>query len=146
MHHVSWAACDADHELRQRLFPVTAARPYFGHAGVAPIGGCAATALKRYTEHACTDDQETGWIWQQVPRARRAIAQLLGTSADTISFIGPTAAGLGTVALGFPWQTGDAVLFHADDYPANVYPWRDLERVGVTAIGLQPEEPSLIGH
>lgn len=141
---LSWQQLDNDPARMRTEFPVLAERPYFAHAGVAPICGSAAEALRQYTHHACCDDQETGWIWAQVPQARVHIARLLGAKSEEISFIGPTAAGLGTVALGFPWQPGDAVLYHAGDYPANVYPWKDLERCGVETIALRPETPGVI--
>ncbi len=35
-------------------------------------------------------------------------------------------------ANGIPWNPGDEVLCYLDDYPANVYPWKNLERQGVT--------------
>jgi selenocysteine lyase/cysteine desulfurase len=140
----TWPSLDENPQALKQAFPVSSERPYFAHAGVAPISGAAAEMLQRYTHHACTDDQESGWIWAQLAPTRARIAGLLGAEAEEVSLIGPTAAGLGTVALGFPWKTGDAVLYHAGDYPANVYPWLDLKRFGVTAIGLEPTQPGVI--
>jgi len=35
-------------------------------------------------------------------------------------------------------------VFHADDYPANVYPWRSLEARGVVPVPVRPEAPGVI--
>jgi len=48
------------------------------------------------------------------------------------------------VANGMPWQAGDEVVFYADDYPANVYPWTGLEEKGVRPVRVQPIAPGLI--
>ncbi len=42
------------------------------------------------------------------------------------------------------WQPGDEVIYYADDYPANVYPWADLARRGVVPRALRPERPGEI--
>ena len=42
-----------------------------------------------------------------------------------------TTAGINLVAEGFPWQAGDNVVTLDDEFPANVYPWMNLESRGV---------------
>ena len=82
---VSWQDCDNDTALLHQLFPVTAERPYFAHAGVAPIGGSASSSLTHNTPT------------MPVPTIRRPagsgnkfhvpakhVADLLGTTADTL--------------------------------------------------------------
>ncbi|MHC5067191.1 MAG: aminotransferase class V-fold PLP-dependent enzyme [Planctomycetota bacterium] len=134
----------ADNTLRRKLFPVVDEHIFLSHAAVAPLSGPARDALIRYANEASTGCQERGWIWNQVAALRSSSAQLLGVDADEISLIGPTAAGLNTVALGLDWQPGDEVIYYADDYPANVYPWADLERRGVRPVPLRPSQPGLI--
>jgi selenocysteine lyase/cysteine desulfurase len=51
---------------------------------------------------------------------------------------------LSLVANGLPWQPGDEVVVYLDDYPANVYPWMDLERKGVRLVRLEPARPGEI--
>jgi selenocysteine lyase/cysteine desulfurase len=48
------------------------------------------------------------------------------------------------VARGLRWQAGDEVVYHPDDYPANVYPWIALEPLGVKAVPLRPAVPGRI--
>jgi selenocysteine lyase/cysteine desulfurase len=71
-------------------------------------------------------------------------ARLLGAQAHEMALLGPTSLGLSLVANGLDWRSGDEVVCYPDDYPANVYPWTDLERHGVVVRRLQPAEPGAI--
>jgi len=76
--------------------------------------------------------------------ARKSAARLLGAEAGEIALLGPTSLGINLVAKGLTWQPGDEVLYYSEDYPANVYPWSDLERLGVKPIALQPDWPGAL--
>jgi selenocysteine lyase/cysteine desulfurase len=58
--------------------------------------------------------------------------------------LGPTSLGLSLFANGIDWKPGDEVVCCRDDYPANVYPWMNLERKGVKMRWLQPDSPGEI--
>jgi selenocysteine lyase/cysteine desulfurase len=47
-------------------------------------------------------------------------------------------------ANGLSWTEGDEIVCYAEDYPANVYPWIDLRRLGVVIRYLKPEKPGEI--
>ena len=87
--------------------------------------------------------QESDAVWKRVAKTRAVAARFLGCEADEVSLLGPTALGLGLVALGLDWKPGDEVIFDPLDYPANVYPWKELERKGVRAVPIQrkPGDP-----
>jgi len=131
-------------DTRRRLFPVAAVGPYLGHAGIAPICGPAADAIRALADAAARGNQENPDTAGMVARTRKGIAQLINADADEISLLGPTSLGLNLVAKGLDWNPGDEVVFHADDYPANVYPWRDLERHGVKPVAFLPDTPGII--
>ena len=128
---------------RGRLFPVTRDGIFLAHAAVAPITGPAQEAMDAWTREAAQGRQESEAAWKRVAKTRAVAARLLGCDADEISLLGPTALGLGLVALGLDWKPGDEVVFDPLDYPANVYPWRELERREVRPIPIQrnPGEP-----
>ena len=131
-------------ETRRKAFPVVTREAYFGHAGVGPICGAGVDAMNEFNAQASRGSQENPWVWEQVAAARNGAAALLGCSSGEISLLGPTSLGLSMVALGIDWKPGDEVVFHADDYPANVYPWRDLERKGVKPVAIRPETPGAL--
>jgi cysteine desulfurase/selenocysteine lyase len=128
----------ADAPLRHRLFPITRERIFLAHAGVAPLPGPTVETLKREAERAGFG-QENPDFMVEIEGIRRVAARLINATSDEIALLGPTSLGLNLVANGLTWQQDDEVLFYADDYPANVYPWQALASRGVRAIPLLPE-------
>ena len=122
---------------RARLFPVTAEGIFLAHAAVAPITGPAREAMDEWSREAALGRQESEATWKRVAKTRAVAARFLACEAEEISLLGPTALGLGLVALGLDWKSGEEVIFDPRDYPANVYPWKELERKGVRAIPIQ---------
>ncbi|MBK8092053.1 MAG: aminotransferase class V-fold PLP-dependent enzyme [Verrucomicrobiaceae bacterium] len=122
-----------------------------GGEGCVP-GSCGVTILPRrvvrtmqeHLEASCTRMQEYPEAWKAVLETRAVAARLIGAKAQEIALLGPTSVGLSLVASGFPWQAGDEVVCYPDDYPANVYPWRELERRGVIVKELRPDSPGEI--
>lgn len=126
------------HEVdRAKLFPVTRGGIFLAHAAVAPISGPAHEAMNRWAAGAAQGQQEDEEVWRRVRKAREVSARFLGCEWDEVSLLGPTALGLGLVALGLDWKEGDEVIYDPLDYPANVYPWRDLARRGVRPVPLE---------
>ena len=128
---------------RVRLFPVTREGIFLAHAAVAPITGPAREAMDAWNLEAASGRQESEAVWKRVAKTRAVAARFLGCAAEEVSLLGPTALGLGLVALALDWKTGDEVIFDPLDYPANVYPWKELQRKGVRAVSIQrsPGEP-----
>jgi cysteine desulfurase/selenocysteine lyase len=134
----------ASETLRQRMFPVTTQGIYLSHAAVCPLPQVAADAINAFTAMGSHGNQENAYTEATLDEARAFSARLLGATPSEIALLGPTSLGLNLVAHGLPWQPGDEVIFHADDYPANVYPWRALERLGVRPVALHPAVPGRI--
>lgn len=134
----------SDEFIRRREFPVAAECAFFGNAGVAPLPRVAAEALTAFGAAASRDSQENEAAWAVDQRCRELAAKLIGAHAHEISLIGPTSLGLNTVARGLAWKPGDEVVCYGEDYPANVYPWTSLARLGVKAVRLEPEQPGVI--
>jgi selenocysteine lyase/cysteine desulfurase len=121
-------------EDRRRLFPVTREGIFLAHAAVAPISGPAQQAMGEWGAEAALGRQEGDEVWRRVKKTREVAARFLGCEWDEVSLLGPTALGLGLVALGLDWKEGDEVIYDPLDYPANVYPWVDLARCGVRPV------------
>lgn len=122
--------------LRQHEFPVCADKVYLAHAGVSPLPSVVTQAIYKVAVAAGSDDQESG-LGNLLRVTRARTAELLGAEVDEVALIGPTTAGLSTVAAGLDWQLGDEVLIYHDDFPVNVYPWQSLESRGVVVRRLQ---------
>ena len=134
-----------DETLRQREFPVTARKTFLAHAAVCPLPRVAADAIVAHAEGATTSGPEDYvTALRQIKAARETCARFLDGSPDEVALLGPTSLGLSLFAGGLDWQPGDEVVYYADDYPANVYPWLDLVRRGVVPVPLRPERPGEI--
>jgi selenocysteine lyase/cysteine desulfurase len=133
-----------DEAARRELFPVCRDTIYFAHAGVAPLPRVVADAICDYTRHSSETHQEFGHVLRDVKRAREACAAFIGAEPGEIALLGPTSLGLSLFANGLPWRDGDEIVCYRGDYPANVYPWLDLQRRGVVLRFLEPETPGEI--
>lgn len=136
----------ADETLRRREFPVTAQKTFLAHAAVCPLPRVAADAVIDHARAATVSGPEDYVAaLRQIRAARETCARLLdGATPDEIALLGPTSLGLSLFAGGLDWQPGDEVVYHAEDYPANVYPWLDLARRGVVPRALRPDRPGEI--
>lgn len=134
----------SDEALRQQEFPVIKDSLFLAHAGVTILPRRVTRTMQEYLEQCCLRMQEYPEAWKAVNETRVVAAELIGAKASEIALIGPTSVGLSLVANGLPWQAGDEVVCYLDDYPANVYPWTDLERHGVVLKRLQPAAPGAI--
>jgi selenocysteine lyase/cysteine desulfurase len=122
----------ADETLRQQEFAVVAQKNFLAHASVAPLPRVAVDALIRHAQAAATaGPDEYGQALKHVQATRETCATLIGATPGEIALLGPTSLGLSLIANGLDWAPGDEVLYYADDYPANVYPWSNLALRGV---------------
>jgi cysteine desulfurase/selenocysteine lyase len=133
-----------DEEARLAAFPVARKKIFAAHAGVTALPFAVADAMIEYTRRCCENHQEFGDVFKDIQRTRQLCASLINAQSDEIALLGPTSLGLSLFANGLPWQPGDEVVCYNGDYPANVYPWMDLERHGVKIVYLQPEAPGVI--
>jgi selenocysteine lyase/cysteine desulfurase len=128
----------ADESLRLTEFPVARGSIFMAHAGVTILPRRATRAMQDYLEGSCVAMQEFPAAWRAMNETRALAAQLIGAKASEIALLGPTSVGLSLVANGLDWQPGDEVVCYLEDYPANVYPWLELQRSGVVVKFLQP--------
>lgn len=135
----------ADEALRRHEFPVCADRIFLAHAAVAATPRRVGEAQADFARFAMTaGPNEYVALLREMNALRAIAANLLGASADEIALLGPTSLGLSLFAAGLDWAPGDEVLYHADDYPANVYPWLNLRRLGVIVRPIKTERPGEI--
>ncbi len=121
----------ASEATRTAEFPVAEKSIFMAHAGVCILPRRVTRAMQEYLEMCCLQHQESGDVWRHLNETRVIAGKLIGARASEISLLGPTSLGLSLVANGLPWQAGDEIVCYHDDYPANVYPWMDLQRHGV---------------
>lgn len=134
-----------DEALRREAFPACRDRVFLAHAAVAPVTRAAVEAMDEFNRASATGELDYGEVFLgRMDRVRAAAARLFGGAPDEFALLGPTSLGLSLVANGLPWEPGDEVVAYHDDYPANVYPWKQLERLGVRLVSLRPRETGAI--
>lgn len=106
------------------------------NAGVAPISRPALEAVEHWGRRL---HQESIFAvtegMQEVARTRQSLARLLGAHESEISFFSTTAAAISQVAFGLDFNPGDEILVWDQEYPSNIYPWRDAAaRSGATLV------------
>jgi len=133
-----------DEERRREVFPVCRRKIFFAHAGVTALPRPVADAVIAYTVKSSENHQEFGEVLRDIDETRSVAARFIGARPEEIALLGPTSLGLSLFANGLPWRSGDEILCYFSDYPANVYPWLDLRRLGVDVRFLDPERPGEI--
>ena len=119
------------HDLRND-FPVTQRWAFFDHAAVSPLPASTVRAMGEYAEDLSNNGVCSFHRWaDRIEAVRRLAATLLHADPHDLAFIPNTSAGIGLIAEGFPWQSGDNVVLAAEEYPANHYPWMNLRHRGV---------------
>jgi cysteine desulfurase / selenocysteine lyase len=130
----------SNESIRHDWFPITRSRIFLAHAGVSTLPRVTAEALQKEAQRSSVDDPEGADYMGRVEAIRTVGASLIGAHKSEISLLGPTSLGLNLVAQGLDWKAGDEVIYYAEDYPANVYPWMYLAQTrGVRPVALQPK-------
>jgi len=132
---------DSDSTFREQEFPVTRDRIFLAHAAITVLPRVAEKAMHDFNHSYATGDIDfTAVHLGEMDTAREAAAKLIGASSNEIALLGPTSLGLNLVANGLTWQAGDEVICYLDDYPANVYPWINLQNQGVKVVYVEPDQ------
>lgn len=120
-------------ETYRQFFPITEQKVYLNHAAVSPIS----TKVKQALDNFFTirsQEQPGNWTTavQIAAELKEMFAEIINAeSSDRIAFTQNTTHGLNIIASGLQWNSGDEILIPENEFPANVYPFKNLERKGV---------------
>ncbi len=129
-------------EAWRQEFPVTRELIYLQHAGVGPLCRPAAEAMRRFCDEGLLFGATHFDQWLLAYEGlRRAAARLIGAHRDEIAIIKNTSEGISMVAEGIAWHAGDRVIGFQEEFPANFFPWKRLERKGVRVEWLSAADP-----
>jgi len=119
--------------------PVAQKWAYFDHAAVGPIPRRSSLAIGKFAQEACSDGDFHWPSWSaSAASLRSAGARLLGAHPDEIALVSNTTLGIQTIALSFPWCSGDSIVLPSNEFPSNQLPWLALERRGVQVRRIAP--------
>ncbi len=69
-----------------------------------------------------------GHYFEDVETARGLFAQLIGAAADDIAIVPSASYGIATAAANLPLAPGQSIVLLAEQFPSNVYAWRELAK------------------
>jgi len=119
-------------EAYREEFPITRTWAYLNHAAVAPLPRRVVRAMRRFLQ--ARQRGELGlkvWPPPVMAEARALAARLVNASTEEIAFLGSTSDGLNLAAQALPIAPGENVILCDMEFPANVYPWLNLQKRGV---------------
>jgi cysteine desulfurase/selenocysteine lyase len=113
-------------------FPITKRCAFMNHAAISPLSlRVVSTVESLYREFSDYGSEYYPRWAKRIEEIRHLFAALIHANSDEIAFVTNTSEGLSAVAAGLDWKEGDGVLIARPDFPANIYPWLNLERKGV---------------
>jgi selenocysteine lyase/cysteine desulfurase len=129
-------------ERFRALFPAYREGLYMDHASISPFSHLVREQLLAYWKRR--SGLQEG-LYEEMMSLRKDfkkdIARLIhAPSPDGIALVPNTTTGLNIVASGLPWKKEDRVLLNTLEFPANVYPFLNLERLGVKVDWIRPKD------
>jgi selenocysteine lyase/cysteine desulfurase len=120
-------------EVRE-LFPhIKRGKIYFNNAATGPFSVHVLKIVNEYLlQRSETDIDNFSELVKVVGETKNYLSQMLNCSKDRIAFIDNTSNGMNILAQGINWKKGDSILLNDLEFPANVYPFLNLEKEGVT--------------
>jgi selenocysteine lyase/cysteine desulfurase len=105
---------------------------YFNHAAVGPISLRVREKLHDYIYQRSETIVENYFeTMPQVKSAKEKLARLLNTDQNLIAWSDNVSNSMNVVAQGIDWKAGDEIIINDIEFPANVYPFLNLEKNGV---------------
>ncbi|MCX8106867.1 MAG: aminotransferase class V-fold PLP-dependent enzyme [Ignavibacterium album] len=119
-------------DIRQ-LFPfIKNGITYLNHASTAPISSVVKDRIANFLKEKSESRIDDYFAFMKVyEETKKLLGELINADPDRIAFIDNTSTGLNILATGIQWKEGDRVLLNDAEFPANVYPFLNLERLGV---------------
>lgn len=113
---------------------------YFDHAALAPLPRVTRDRICDFAQQSASVGNVHWLEWlAEAEEARQAAAQMIGATAEEITFTPSTTFGIDLVSEGLDWRDGDNVVTLADEFPTNLYPWLHLESRGVETRRLETD-------
>ncbi|GAB4186378.1 MAG: aminotransferase class V-fold PLP-dependent enzyme [Calditrichia bacterium] len=136
---------DKIHKFRE-TFSVVEEGIYVNHAAVSPMNSLHQKAFEEYyrsRSHFPVDIYPD--IMKLKSEFKQNIASLIHAEGEhSIAIVSNTSTGLNIIANGLDWNVGDEIVLNTVEFPANVYPWLNLERRGVRLKWINPDDQGRI--
>lgn len=105
---------------------------YFNHAATGPFSSLLVNAINKILKEKSESKIDDYNSFKDVAAETKSIlASILNTVPERLAFTDNTSHGLNFLAQSIQWKKGDRILLNDIEFPANVYPFLNLKRIGV---------------
>lgn len=116
----------------RREFPLLHDLTYLNTASNGLVPGRARLLVEQFfREHYYVESRSPYDLFEVLASTRAAVARLLDCGTEAIALTFNTSHGLNVAANAIALEPGDNVVLAHGEFPANVYPWRNLESRGI---------------
>ncbi len=118
---------------------------YLNHAGTSPLSTRVVGAMTAYLQERHDGRLETYQTDMVMVAGLKALIQELinAESPERIALTSNTSDAINIVASGIPWKSGDRILLNTAEFPANVWPFLNLQRHGVR-LDFSPSDDGIV--
>lgn len=117
---------------------------YLNCAYHGPFPRATAERIQRAIEMKCNPARiEPPHFFGLTERVRERLARLVGAHPSEIALTNSATQGIGAVAAGLEWASGDEVVVASVNFPSNLFTWLNLRRRGVSVRVLKPADSEL---
>jgi selenocysteine lyase/cysteine desulfurase len=119
-------------QIRQ-LFPIRNEFVYLNHAAVSPPPTNALAAIQEQLTDVAANGSLNYRHWvARKESSRKLAAEMLNACPEQIAFMRNTSDALSCIANGLQWKTGENIVTFENEFPSNVYAWRQIrDKFGV---------------
>ncbi len=105
---------------------------YFNHASTGPLSTPVLNQIKKilYEKSETKIDDFMG-LQAVIKESKQDLTGLINAKPERIAFLDNTTNGINVLAQGIKWKKGDRILLNDLEFPANVYPFLNLQKDGV---------------
>lgn len=105
---------------------------YFNHAATGPFSSLLVNAINKILKEKSESKIDDYNSFKDVAAETKTIlASILNTTPERLAFTDNTSHGLNFLAQSIQWKKGDRILLNDIEFPANVYTFLNLKRIGV---------------
>lgn len=119
-------------EIRKHFNYLQNGMIYFNHASTGPIPDFTVKAIQNYlNERSNRSIDNYDEILKTLSETKELVAKFINAKADRIAFVDNVSNAMNLLAQGLRWEKGDEIILFDIEFPANVYPFLNLQKDGV---------------
>jgi selenocysteine lyase/cysteine desulfurase len=119
----------------RKFFPITKTAIYLNHAAISPLSTRVNQAVQEHLDYRTNSVADLfPHLVQERESLKKNLAKMINAGPQDIAIVSNTSEGLNWLANGIRWKAGDRIILFENEFPANIYPFLNLERYDVECV------------